>query len=114
MHINNKLITLRDSITKEFVNDLTKEMDRHLLYGHKFQTYLTSKKNSKCVILRFPGATRGHLTLDDNNIITDIVLYETACDNCIRCYSHKVRESIKQFIGMELVVAENPPRKRNS
>ena len=28
--------------------------------------------------LRFPGATRGHIEVDKDNIIVDIVLYDTA------------------------------------
>ena len=56
------------------------------------------------MIIRYPGATRGYIELDNNNIITDIVLYSDACFDTLKQYDVKVIEAVKKFIGYKLEI----------
>lgn len=97
-----ELITVKQQygLDDDYENDLTKEMDKHLLKKHKdFKSYIC-KGN---MALRYPGATRGHIEIDDNMVIVDIVLYDTACDNIVKCYKSTIREVIKKFIGAKII-----------
>lgn len=51
--------------------------------------------------IRFPGATRGHILVDDNNIIQEIVFYE---DTMI--YGNNINEECKKFIGVKIEVQQ--------
>ena len=100
------LLTKLDS--DDYINDLTKEMDKHLLPGWPdyLNTYLWKPFEKDGTAIRFPGATRGHVEFDDDLVITDIVLYDTASENCIACYKPSIHEAVKQFIGSKIVIQE--------
>lgn len=54
---------------------------------------------------RVPGATRGHIKLDKDHIITEIKFYEdTSFGGSIpECYDRKVVEATKKYIGAKIV-----------
>jgi hypothetical protein len=99
----------------QWFNDLTDEMDKHLLpcweeslkKGYTFGTYIyepTRRENGMAI--RFPGATRGHIEIDKNMVITNIVLYDTAFEHGIACYKKSVEEAVKKFIGAKIILSE--------
>lgn len=118
----------------EWFNDLTDEMDKYnRLYrsnkGMIFRTYLydlehelkmgmkdynpifkTTKNRDKILVaFRIPGATRGHIELDENHIITDIKFYEDTCfgvGNLPSIYDRKVIDATKKFIGYRIVIGD--------
>lgn len=102
-----ELITIKDSIG-DFINDLTKEMDNHLTEDNckAFGTYIYDHQIHKNHwAIRYPGATRGHILVDDNNVIQDIKLYDTATDSIksVGCYKDSVKDAVKKFIGYKIV-----------
>lgn len=109
------LITLPELVTfEEWTNDLTRAMDEHLRKEWEstkshFNTYLLVLEGERNImVIRFPGATRGAVEFDDDMIITDIHLYDTAFENTsVSCYKPSVAEAVKPFIGMKIVLERN-------
>lgn len=103
----------RCSISEDIVNDLTREMDK---YSNKngdswgnFCTYIYPERikrgeNKHTMAIRYPGATRGYVELNNDNIITNIVLYSDACFDTLKQYDVKVIEAVKKFIGYKLEI----------
>lgn len=94
------------------VNDLTKEMDNYLKHGtDRFYTYLfeadnpTIRSDKLYIAIRYPGATRGHIEIDKNYIITDIKLYNDAC-RLPNIYSDEILHCFEKYIGMKIVMEQ--------
>ena len=89
----------------EYTNDLTREMDNYLKHKSKYaQTYIMEVEQIRdryYSALRYPGATRGHIEVDDNNVIIDIKLYTDLPTDKI--YEYNVRDIFKNYIGKKLV-----------
>lgn len=98
-----------DDLDETYVNDLTKNMDLYLVDNKKdiydnleWYTYIYSNhKINNSYAIRFPGATRGHIEVSPDNIITKIVLYKNYGTHKI--YKENVEDCFKQYIGMKLV-----------
>lgn len=103
--------------TNDLVNDLTKEMDKYLLWdkedGPPFpaHTYIyddiryhrkVNQDRSRDWGIRFPGATRGCIKTDKHNIITSIWLSEETGN----IYKPEVVECFEKYIGKRLVTTE--------
>lgn len=88
----------------EYTNDLTRDMDYYLKYPNKFmQTYIyDSSLTGETWAIRYPGATRGHIEVNKNNIITNIILYKDNM-NTHKIYNENVEECFNKYIGMKLV-----------
>ncbi|MGU8835825.1 hypothetical protein ACV3UL_16250 [Clostridium perfringens] len=109
--INKFLITKRKH-DGQCRNELTKEMDEYLVDEIKELTYCGSTyiydsprtlSNGRIGYgLRFPGATRGSIELDDNMVIQKIWLYrdEYGTD---KIYKKGIDEIFEKYIGMKLV-----------
>lgn len=59
--------------------------------------------------IRFPGATRGHILLDDNNTVKDIVFYKDSGifakePNNVGIYKEEILEETRQFIGRKIII----------
>lgn len=109
--MGNKLITKIEDRLSYLSNDLTKEMDTYLVYQnseHPMKTYIYDKFKDKWT-LRFPGATRGYIKVDENEIITEIVLY----DDTVGIYKPEVRECFDKYIGMQIEIKNNLPTNRD-
>lgn len=94
----NKMVT-----DLEYVNNITKYLDTLLLPGYKkaheqigVSTYVEKYSEDKYII-RFPGATRGHILVDDDNIIKYIEIYDH-----IQCYEKDTNKKIQDFVGTKL------------
>jgi len=97
------LLTNKDEYL-EYTNDLTREMDTYLGYKKGLaRTYIYDTKFEDCYAIRYPGATRGHIRVNDNDIITEIILYRDKY-NTDKIYKENVRECFKKYIGMKLVM----------
>lgn len=102
------LATVMNEDMGGYVNDLTREMDKHVLPGYPdfFNTYIWKDFEKDGVAIRYPGATRGHIEYTKDMVITGIHLYETATESCICCYKPSVHEAVKQFIGSKIILQE--------
>lgn len=102
----NELTTIFDN--RDWVNDLTKEMDKYLIgkWPERFCTYINEpdRETDKYFAIRFPGATRGHIEVDENMIIKDIKLYDVTCFDTHILYDKKVLDILSKYIGMKLVI----------
>jgi hypothetical protein len=88
----------------DYVNDLTKEIDKHLIgnYPDYVCTYIYEGKPNEhgCYALRFPGATRGGIKVNEDNIIEEIIFFRD-----IRfIYDDAVEEAVKKFIGAKIII----------
>lgn len=97
------LLTNKDGYL-EYTNDLTREMDAYLEYKEgRARTYIYDTKFEDCYAIRFPGVTRGYIRVNDNDIITEIVLYRDKY-NTDKIYTDNAKECFKKYIGMKLVM----------
>lgn len=110
MEDNILLFIRRKDATDQYVNDLTKFMDENVSFNTHpdFCVTYMIKHSEGTMCIRFPGSTRGHVSYDDNNIITDIVLYEDTCFDRVKCndirYQKKVKYNIMKFIGYKIII----------
>lgn len=95
----------RGKFSDDITNEFTKELDKHTkgVTEGAFSNYIYSERikrgeNKFLVSFRYPGATRGHLELDRNNVIKDIQIYKDSRD----IYEDTVDEAVKKFIGYRL------------
>lgn len=106
-----------------YYNNFTKELDKYNIIFNKYKdceynscwrTYLWDADVERAVqgkktliAFRVPGATRGHIEVDDNLIIKDIVFYEDVCfSNNLGCYVKNAKEIIPKFLGTKLEVEQ--------
>ncbi len=90
------------------MNNLTKEMDKYVLgdWPEFCRTYMydPDRETDKYFGIRFPGATRGHIEVDENMIIKNIALYNDTCFNIHILYNKDVLDVLPKYIGMKLVI----------
>ena len=106
------LITEKEEFGDNYVNDLTREMDKYLLYPDNHcgsPTYIYANDiNKNRMAIRYPGATRGGISLDENRVITDIQLYDDTCFDAgkhgVGVYKPEMKEAVQKFIGMKIIV----------
>lgn len=94
------------SIYKEntgYYNEITDYLDKYLLKVDNcwrgYRNYIYEEPINNSWLIRVPGATRGNIIVDDNNIILEINLYEDSF-----CYNREVLNNLDQFIGSKLVM----------
>ena len=107
----NELITTYEY--RDGVNDLTRELDKYLIgewlpFWHTY-IYEPDRETSKHFGIRFPGATRGHIEVDENMIIKDIRLYNDTCFETHHLYKKDVLEILSKYIGMKLIITPREP-----
>ena len=97
---------MKELITKkeeyhDLTNDLTREMDSYLKYECEgFATYIYSHSlDGKNWLIRYPGATRGGIEVDENMIIKSIKLGEQGS-----IYKPEVKDILEKYIGMKLII----------
>lgn len=111
-----------------WLNNITKEMDKHLIddfkgtfedgYGDGSYFWPEIKKDeSICpgqfILFRFPGATRGMMQMTDDDIITKFIFYPTtgvlneSIKNCVGCYKGSVVKAMEKFIGTKFEILKD-------
>lgn len=88
----------------DYVNDLTKEIDKYLdgKWPEYWCTYIYGNKPNHhgWYSFRFPGATRGGIKVDKDNIIEKIEFFR----DITFIYKDDVEEAIKKFIGSKIII----------
>lgn len=100
MKLNNR----RTVVSYEYTCELTKELDVLAKLPEKhfydaFCHYILADdycKKNKCLAIRVPGGTVGGIWIDENNIITKIVI---DTDYVIKTYPDNINELINKFAG---------------
>ena len=94
---------------KDWHTPFTEMLDKYLLYTSDwYKTYFWGTVDGveidefNRVVFRAPGATRGHVKIDDNFIIQDVVFYDDVCFNKIKCFSKKVLKAVQKYKGTKL------------
>ena len=90
-----------------FVNELTQFLDEHLNDGIKtcelvngYYTYIGSLRSSDNILyIRFPAGNRGHIIVDDDNIIVDIRIYKSSGSIYVKGTDELVRQ---RFVGYKI------------
>lgn len=110
---------LKYDTSNEYINDLTKFMDSMIAINKhpKFCSAYLYIWGDNNIAIRFPGATRGEIKVNSDNVITDIILDDEYCfgnkQNDMR-FKIELKEEIKKFIGHKIVITseeedyENP------
>lgn len=88
----------------EFICELTKELDAlaglsKSEYYDFFHHYILADdwcKKEKCLAVRVPGGTVGGVWIDDNNVITKIVIDTTYT---VKTYPDNINDVIQKFVG---------------
>lgn len=99
-----KLDNRRTVLNHEYVCELTKELDSLAKLTEKefydfFYHYIVADnycKKEKCLAVRVPGGTVGGIWIDDNNVITKIVI---DTDYVVKTYPSNVNELVQRFVG---------------
>ena len=83
------------------INKLTLEMDKFRKPECRhFETYIYDEPIGGIWLIRYPGATRGSIAVDENMIIQKISLYNDTRD----IYEDSVDKIFEKYIGMKLVI----------
>lgn len=83
-------------------NEITLELDKMVKDSKSitgFYNYIHDEAVDGKWIIRYPGASRGHIETNNDNVITKIVIY----DGVTNIYSEGVDKAISKFIGTSLV-----------
>ena len=98
------------SLLEKWIGDFTNDIDNFLTDDYKkdddsYKTYIMHTKSDKNILaIRFPGATRGHVSIDDNGIITSVVFYDETCFDIFKLYKKEVIEAINsKYIGTKII-----------
>ena len=97
---NKKLIFKKKRF--DYVCELTEDMDKYIKFENPtiFNTYIYNDKIDKYWLIRFPGATRGRITVDENEVITNIEIYRD--ENNI--YKEETENILREkYIGYKIV-----------
>lgn len=100
MKLNNEY---NDSNTN-YTCELTKELDslaklserEHYDFFHHYIVADNWCKKNKCLAIRVPGGTVGGIWIDDNNIITKIVV---DTEYVVKTYPSNINVLIQKFVG---------------
>ena len=102
------LNNIHDKDLEFYENDLTREMDDYLTVARDsvFKTYIyknaqKDENDNKFYAIRYPGATRGHIKTNKENIILEIKLYDDYNDSI---YKKEVIDIFDKYIGMQLII----------
>lgn len=87
-------------------NDFTKECDKHLLpewaelhkegYGETcLAFFLDEVKPNGRIALRYPGATRGHVVIDEHGCLKELVFYQETAWHAYKKTIHQLCEDCK-------------------
>lgn len=90
--------------TFQYTNDLTQEFDENTVHSrHKsFVTYIyNNKPKDSHFILRYLGATRGVIKVDENNIIRNIKIF-----NDVNCYDNNIDQVIEKYKGYKIIFVD--------
>lgn len=104
-----ELITIYDDGMNEYKNEITNELDENVLGDSLLSikwgggSYLYGDKEDGRLAIRFPGATRGGLSFNEEGIITDIMLYKDKPARSVQCYKEEVYELIKKYVGAKMI-----------
>lgn len=116
---DNVIVAVKNYDDRHYTCEITEFIDKYILEKWKddyinwgSKTYLwglEENESFKGTAFRWPGATRGYIALDKDDIITDIVFYPDTSFGTARLsqlYDRKVEEDVKVFIGKKLVFKE--------
>ena len=99
-----KLNSRKTVVNYEYTCKLTKELDSLANLTDKefydiFYHYILADeycKKEKCLAIRVPGGTVGAIWVDDNNVITKIVI---DTDYVVKTYPSDINEIMQKFVG---------------
>lgn len=114
-NFSNEIKSEKQIFENNYVNALTKEIDKHMLVigrncNSNIETYIYKNRDlMHHLTLRFLGDNIGHIKVNDDFIITNIVFYDDFCfkkSEKIYCYDDSVDEIIQLFIGKKIELPE--------
>lgn len=98
------IIEVRNDLTKKFDEHLVDELKKIIEEGYCKGTYIFYTERDyqdKSLAIRFPGATRGGIFIDSDDIITRIELITETCFDH-HCYKESLKSIIPELLGTQL------------
>ena len=87
-------------IRRDYKSEITDYLDKHLIkcYGCSdfYSNYIYSEPVNGYWAIRVPGATRGHIKVEDG-VVKEIKLYEDTF-----CYGESVFDELNKFVGRKI------------
>lgn len=107
MILKNKYAGSRFQTMNEYYSELTTELDKLADLnpdGFRKHYILASESfvEEKCLPIRIPGGTVGSIYLDENDVITKIVIHT---NYVVKTYQQDVNERIQHFVGERIEFA---------
>lgn len=88
---------------RDWINEITLLLDKCIIYRSEgFNHYIYKEINpiNNIYIFRFPGSSRGGITVDDNMVITKISLNKDTSSE----YIENTNNLLQQFIGCKMEI----------
>ena len=105
--------TKMKGINRGYINNFTKEMDKHLTnaWVRNKGTSITKIKDTvddKCIIfIKFKAIECGKIETDTNNIIKRITFYDAICfDGILDIFKKDIYKIPEKYIGKKLLFSE--------
>ena len=101
-------ISVKKYLNGKIMNDLTMDIDKHLVFGDKYigqlQTYIYNcplKLENGYINfpIRYPGSTVGGVNVDENMVIREIIVDS-------KIYNDSISECFEKYIGCRLLIVE--------
>lgn len=96
-------------IEDHYLCELTEFLDDHMIGDMhrsflRFGNYCMKDCNDGIIPIRYPGATRGHIRVDENNIVIEIKLYNMTGGVAYggKIYKDGTDEKIQKFLGCKI------------
>lgn len=101
----------KNNLCEDYTCKITKEIDKYLIglnphyysYLYDFGPFKKCNEHTTEEVyaysIRSPGSTKGHIFVDENNIITELKFYEDS----LHYFHPDVQKLEKEFIGYELI-----------
>lgn len=101
----------KSTVSDQYVCELTKELDElakikseHLGFYCHYILVDDYCSNEKCLAIRVPGGTVGAVYIDDNDIITKIVI---DTDYVVKSYPKNINKKVLKFVGEKIELPNN-------
>lgn len=101
-----KMMPMSNKYFKDYyTNELTEFLDAHMEFkpNHPLTNYCMRYDDTH-IAIRYPGATRGDIEIDENNVVIDVKLYNMTggCSYGGKIYKDGTDLEILKFVGYKV------------
>lgn len=100
-----KMMPISNKYFKDhYTNELTEFLDAHMEFESNRHLNYCMRYDDRYIAIRYPAATRGHIEIDENNVVVDIKLYNMTGGNSFggKIYEDGTDLEILKFVGYKI------------